>query len=165
VGIGQSPLYGVGCGCLSCIDAATGKKIWDSKLINRTLATPAIADGLLYIPDVACNLHCFDSMTGERYWVHSLERKAWCASAFVADGKVYAGTEANTIWVLRAGKEKEILSRTRLKSMPITLTADEGVLYIPTQRSLIAVPGGPMAKRITSDTVFNQSSSSTNVIR
>ncbi|MDD4869298.1 MAG: PQQ-binding-like beta-propeller repeat protein [Kiritimatiellae bacterium] len=163
--IGQSPLHGNGRGCLSCVDAATGTKVWSSQLVDRSLANPAIADGLLYIPDTSGNLHCFDTVTGERYWVHSLERKAWCASAFVADDKVYAGTEANTVWVLKAGKEKEVLSRMRLKSMPITLTAGEGVLYVPTQRSLIAVPGGPMAKRITSNTISEQSSSPTNTIR
>jgi outer membrane protein assembly factor BamB len=55
--IGQSPLHGNGQGCLSCVDAATGVKVWASELIERTLATPAIADGLLYLPDCTGNLH------------------------------------------------------------------------------------------------------------
>ena len=139
VTIGQSYLHGTGQGCLSCVDAATGAKVWTSTLVNRTLATVAIADGLLYVPDNTGNLHCFDAVTGERYWIHSLEAKTWCASAFVADGKVYAGTEANVLWVLQAGKEKRVLSKSRLKSMPITPTAVDGVLYLPTQSSLIAI--------------------------
>jgi hypothetical protein len=141
VAIGQSPVYGVGRGCLSCVDAATGAIVWSSKQVERSLATPAIASGLLYIPDLAGNLHCFDARTGQRYWVHSLEGKAWCASAFVADGKVYAGTENNLLWVLKAGKEKRVLSRTRLNSAPITPAAVDGVLYIPTQQTLTAIPG------------------------
>ena len=144
VAIGQSPIYGVGRGCLSCVDAATGKKVWSSELVERTLATAAIADGLLYLPDNTGNLHCFDAATGERYWVHPLGAKTWCASAFVADGKVYAGTEANFLWVLRAGKELQVLSRSRLKSMPITPTAADGVLYLPEQNRLLAVPGKPV---------------------
>ncbi|MCY3019604.1 MAG: PQQ-binding-like beta-propeller repeat protein, partial [Planctomycetota bacterium] len=143
VAIGQSPLHGNGRGCLSCVDAASGAKVWASELVERSLATPAIADGLLYIPDTTGNLHCFDAGTGERYWVHPLESRTWCASAFVADGKVYAGTEANVLWVLKAGKEKQVLSQTRLKSAPITPAAADGVLYLPTQRSLIAIPGKP----------------------
>ncbi|MCX7045538.1 MAG: PQQ-binding-like beta-propeller repeat protein [Candidatus Sumerlaeota bacterium] len=142
VAIGQSPIYGVGQGCLSCVDAATGKIVWSSKLVERTLATAAISDGLLYIPDLTGNLHCFDAATGQRYWVHSLEDKTWCSSAFVADGKVYVGTEkTNLLWVLKAGKEKQVLSKIRLKAGAVTVTAADGVLYIPTQRTLIAIPG------------------------
>jgi len=147
VAIGQSPVHGTGRGCLSCIDAATGAKVWASELIERTLATPAIADGLLYLPDTTGNVHCFDAGTGERYWVHPLGGKTWSASSFVGDGKMYVGTESGLLWVLKAGKELQVLSKTRLKTNPITLTADNGVLYIPTQRSLLAVPGKPAAPR------------------
>jgi outer membrane protein assembly factor BamB len=141
VAIGQSPNHGVGRGCLSCVDAATGKPVWTSELIDRTTATAAIADGLVYLPDYTGNLHCFDADTGQRYWVHPLEDKTWCASAFVADGKVYAGTDARVLWVLRAGKDLQVLSRNRLKSIPSTPTAADGVLYLPLQNRLLAVPG------------------------
>lgn len=141
VAIGQSPIHGAGQGQLSCVDAATGAKVWATSLVDRSLATPAIAGDLLYIPDYTGNLHCFDAKTGERCWVHSLGAKTWAAAAFVADDKVYIGTEANMLWVLKAGREKQVLSKNRLKSTPITLTASDGIIYIPTQKSLIAVPG------------------------
>ncbi len=141
VTIGQSSVHGVGQGCLSCVDAATGQRIWWSQLVDRTLATVSIADGLLFVPDYTGRLHCFDAATGERYWVHPLESKVWCASTLVADGKVYLGTDANVVWVLQAGKELKVLSKTRVKSVPITATAAHGVLYLPTQRSLLAIPG------------------------
>ena len=141
VAIGQSPIHGAGQGCLSCVEAATGAKVWSSTLVDRTLATVSITDGLLYIPDYSGNLHCFDATTGQRYWVHSLGAKTWCASSFVADGKIYVSTEANMLWVLKTGKELQVLSRTRLKSMPITPAAVDGVLYLPTQKSLVAIPG------------------------
>jgi outer membrane protein assembly factor BamB len=139
--IGQAPDHGIGRGCLSCVDAATGARVWASELVERTMATPAVADGLLYIPDNTGNLHCFDAATGEREWVYPLGAQGWYASAFVADGKVYASTETGTLWVLKAGRQLRVLSKTRLKSNPITLTAADGVLYIPTQHSLLAVPG------------------------
>jgi len=142
VAIGQSPLHGNGRGCLSCVDAATGARVWASELIERTLATAAIAEGLLYLPDCTGNLHCFNAATGERYWVHPLGAKTWGASAFVADGKVYVGTEANIFWVLQAGNILRVLSRTRLQSVPITPVAAEGVLYLPTQNKLTAFPQG-----------------------
>jgi len=141
VAIGQSPIHGVGRGCLSCVDAATGRKVWDSQLVDRTTATVSIAGGLLFIPDYSGHLHCFDAASGERLWVHDLEAKSWCASALVADGKVYAGTEANVLWVLKAAREKQVLSRTPIKAAATTPTAADGVLYVPTQRSLMAIPG------------------------
>lgn len=141
VAIGQSPVHGNGQGCLSCVDAATGKEVWDSTLVDRTTATPAIADGLLYIVDTTGNAHCFDTTTGERCWVQPLGGRTWCASPFVADGKVYVSTESNKLWTLKAGRKLEVLSQTRLKSMAITPTAAEGVLYLPTQKSLAAIPG------------------------
>jgi outer membrane protein assembly factor BamB len=141
VTIGQSPVHGDGQGCLSCVDAATGKKVWDSTLVDRSLATPAIADGLLYVVDTPGNAHCFDAVKGERYWVHPLGGRAWFASPFVADGKVYVSNESGALWVLKAGRALEVLSRTKLPTGTITPVAADGVLYLPTQRSLLAIPG------------------------
>jgi hypothetical protein len=59
------------------------------------------------------------------------------------DGRALTGS----LGVLKAGKELQVLSKTRLKANPITLTAAEGVLYIPTQHSLLAIPGKPAAPR------------------
>jgi len=149
VAIGQSPLYGDGQGCLSCVDAATGMKVWDSTLVQRSLATPAIADGLLYIVDTPGNAHCFDAVNGERCWVHPLGYQTWCASPFVADGKVYVSTESGVLWTLKAARTLEVLSRTKLPTAPITPTAADGVLYLPTQRSLLAIPATLHAAKLS----------------
>lgn len=141
VTLGQSPLHGNGRGCLTCVDAATGAKIWASEKVERTLATVAVAGGYVYVPDCSGNLHCLSASAGQPQWVHALGAKAWCASAFVADGKVYASTEAGVLWVLKAGPEKEVLSRTRFQSYPSTPAAADGVLYLPVQRGLMAIPG------------------------
>jgi len=140
---GQSPLHGNGRGCLSCVDAATGTKVWASELVERSLATPSLSEGLLYLPDTSGQLHCFDAGTGQRYWVQALGGVCCYASSFVADGKVYASTETGTLWALKAGTQLQVLSKTRLKSNPITLTAADGVLCVPTQHSLLAIPGQP----------------------
>ena len=38
VAIGQSPLHGTGQGSLSCIDGATGRKVWESRRVDRSLS-------------------------------------------------------------------------------------------------------------------------------
>jgi outer membrane protein assembly factor BamB len=136
VAIGQSPIHGPGSGMLSCLDAADGNEIWSSKLVDRSLSTVAIADGLLYISDFSGNLHCFDADTGQRCWVQDLGSPVWCASPIVADGKVYVGTENRGFWILRAGRRKELLHTTTVDSMAITAVVANRVLYIPTQRNL-----------------------------
>ncbi len=139
VAIGQSPIHGPGQGMLSCIDGATGSKIWESREVGRTLSDVAIHDGLLYASDYSGRLNCFDADTGEHVWQQQLDAGVWCSSPVVADGKVYTSTERQTLWVLKAGREKQVLSRCRVRSMAITPVFEEGVLYLPTQRRLFAV--------------------------
>jgi outer membrane protein assembly factor BamB len=137
--IGQSPIHGPGKGMLSCFDAATGQKLWDSRLVGRSLSSVAIDNGLLYISDFSGRLNCFDADTGEHYWQHELGAGVWSASPVVVNGKVYISTERNELWVLKADRDKQILSRCRLKSMAITPTVKNGVLYFPTQKRLFAL--------------------------
>lgn len=139
VPIGQSPIHHPGQGMLTCLDAATGKKIWDSKKVDRTTAQPAIADGLLYISDYTGNLHCFDADNGKLYWTHDMQDGTWCASPYVTNGKVYISTESKVLWVLKAGKQKQVIKRSRLKSEAITPMAHKSVLYLPTQKRLFAI--------------------------
>ncbi len=82
--------------------------------------------------------HCVDINTGRTVWQHDVG-SIWCASATVADGRVFIGTERLAFWVLRAGREKEVLGRGRLRSVPITTVGDSGTLYLPTQRRLFAI--------------------------
>ena len=42
----------------------------------------------------------------------------------------------------KAGREKEVIAKGRLRSMPITMAVDGGVYFIPTQRRLFAVRAG-----------------------
>jgi len=144
VAIGQDPLHGRARGILNCIDAtqtgditATGK-VWSYQQIDRSLSTVAIADGLLYIGDVAGTLHCLDLETGAPYWVHPTGSESW-ASPFVADGKVYFGTEKG-LFTLAAGRQSYLVGQTRLGSACwCTPIAAHGVLYVAAARYLGAV--------------------------
>ena len=139
VAIGQSPVHGPGVGALSCVDGVTGEMVWQNRQVTRTLSEAAICDGLLYLPDYSGILHCIDAETGEIVWQHDMGGGVWCASATVADGRVYVGTERMAFWVLKAGREKEVLARSRTKSMAITTVIAENTLFLPTQRRIFAV--------------------------
>jgi len=144
VAVGQDPRHGRGMGALTCMDAATGRLVWRSKLVDRSLSTVSIADGLLYVADYSGNVHCFDAATGKRHWVHATGSPLW-SSTFVADGKVYLGTDDRHFWVFQAGKEKKVLAKTPLREpMENTPLVANGVLYLATQRYLYAL--GPKAR-------------------
>ncbi|MBL7044755.1 MAG: PQQ-like beta-propeller repeat protein [Pirellulaceae bacterium] len=139
VAIGQSPIHGPGQGMLSCIDGTTGQKVWESRKVSRTLSDVAIHDGLLYASDYSGRMNCFDADTGKHVWQQELDAGVWCCSPVVADGKVYVSTEGKMLWVLKAGRERQVLSRGRARSEAITPVYEDGVLYLPTQRRLFAV--------------------------
>jgi len=144
IAIGRDPEHGRGRGALWCIDGTqsgditnTGK-IWCYQGLDRSLSTVSIADGLLYIADVAGRLHCLDAQTGQLYWIHEAKAKTW-GSTLVADGKIYLPTEKH-LWVLSAGREKQVLHEISLGapvwSSPV---AAHGVLYIASKNYLWAV--------------------------
>jgi outer membrane protein assembly factor BamB len=144
VAIGQDPEHGRGKGAFTCIDprgsgdiTRTGK-VWTYGEIQRSLCTAAVADGLVYVADVAGDVHCLDAETGHRYWVHHTCQEAW-TSLLVADGKLYLGTKKN-FWVLAAGRQTRVLAKIRLGT-PVwsAPTAANGTLYVASQKYLWAI--------------------------
>jgi outer membrane protein assembly factor BamB len=139
VTIGQDPEHGDGVGALSCIDAASGKKIWQYTGIRRSISTVSIADDLLFVADYAGKVHCLDALSGKLHWVHDTQAHIW-GSTLVADGKVYIGAEDGLLWILAAGKQKKVINKIDFGA-PIysTPVVANGVLYIGTQTHLYAV--------------------------
>jgi outer membrane protein assembly factor BamB len=96
------PIGRVVCVDGSQVDPATKKPkvVWDTynrkykanrgrELANRFgLATAALADGLLYVPDDTGELYCFRAKDGELLWKYRYGTEAR-GSPLVADGKLY----------------------------------------------------------------------------
>lgn len=130
---------------LKCVDAtktgeitATGE-IWTYPLEEHSAATPAISNGLVYVTDCNNNLHCNDAENGKHLWKHKLEQDSW-SSALVADGKIYVGSRGSDFWILKEGREINVLDSVILDS-PIHATpvAANGVLYVATMSKLYAI--------------------------
>jgi outer membrane protein assembly factor BamB len=137
--IGQDPEHGDGVGMLSCLDPATGKPKWIYKDIGRSISTPSIKDGLLFIAEYDGDLHCLDAKTGKVHWVHETQSRIW-GSTLVADGKVFLPTEDGDVHILAAAKDKKVLGNVNfgapVYSSPIVAN---GVLYVATMTHLYAI--------------------------
>jgi len=146
VAAGQDPHHGPGKGCFTCMDATktgdstkTGGVVWRYRGIGRSVSTPSVADGLIYIPDLGGTLYCLDAATGKLVWSQAIGGRVW-GSTLVADGKVYVGTSAGTLWIMKAGRQKQVYARIPMRA-PIFTTpvACNGVLYVATHRYLYAI--------------------------
>lgn len=149
IATGRDPMHGLGRGVLQCIDASgrgditeTGG-VWRYEAIGRTMATVAIADGLVYVTDLAGDLHCLDALTGEVHWRHTTGEETW-AQPLVADGKVYMNTR-RSFSILRAGRKREVLFQQRAGSETGAIAANE-TLYLFTKRRLYALRQGATAQ-------------------
>ncbi len=145
---GQDPENGEGDGRLFCIDGrkrgdiTVSGKVWEYNKIRRSISTPAIHEGLIYIPDFSGFLHCLDAKTGQPYWVHDTFAAVWGSPA-VVDGKVYLGDEDGDIVVLQAGKTEKVLAEINMgQSVYSTPAPANGTLYIASRDKLFAVSEG-----------------------
>ena len=142
--IGQDPLHGRGKGCVTCIDAtkegdvSSSGVLWTYKDLDRSLSTPAIANGLLFVADMTGKLQCLDADSGQCHWTHDANSDCW-SSPLVADGKVYLGTRRG-LNILAATKEKKVYKEIKLGSqIRATPAVADGVLYVASQNYLWAV--------------------------
>ena len=133
---------------LRCLDATqTGDitesgQLWSYPVERHCSATPAIANGLVFVTDSGGNVHCVDAETGRGYWTHKLRGEIW-GSTLVADGKVYVGSRGRAFSILAADKEKRELAAIALDApMSTTPVAANGVVYFATQERLYAVAQG-----------------------
>jgi len=142
---GQDPEHGEGVGHFYAIDATkrgditTSGLIWHYDKIRRSISTPAVVDGLVYIADFSGYLRCLDAKTGQEYWTHDMLAAIW-GSPFVVDGRVYLGDEDGDVVVMALGKEKKQLAEMNMGSAVYgTVVPANGVLFLNNRSQLFAL--------------------------
>jgi alcohol dehydrogenase (cytochrome c) len=133
------------------IEAATGAVLWRYRrplaptVINRHPTTRGV--GLLgdkvFLAASDAVLMALDARTGRTVWSTTVaDNRAghyMSLAPLVADGKVHISTENATLWVLAAGRQKQVLGDVELNGSALsTPVAANGVLYVMTARSLYA---------------------------
>ena len=106
VTIGQDPRFGRGRGSLSCIaagktgDVTTGAKVWTYDRIERSLSTPSVADGKVYLGTT--NRDLWVLATGkEKKVLHTIRLDSGITStACAANGVLYVASQ-RYLWAVQ----------------------------------------------------------------
>jgi len=97
-------------GRLVCLDAHTGREIWQVDGLAGQYTTPALHEGVLFVADNAANLHGVDATSGEVLWTFNYGNEGK-GSPVYADGKIYIGDVPGGWRILKASRQGcELLS-------------------------------------------------------
>ena len=114
--------------------------VWSVMKGGSYMSTPVVYRGQIYLGTYSI-LRSFNSQTGEAIFDERLPRGAAIVASLVAgDGKIYCASENGSVYVLKAGKEFELLATNAMGEPCLASPAiSEGVLYFRTTKSLIAI--------------------------
>ncbi|MGL6226594.1 MAG: PQQ-binding-like beta-propeller repeat protein [Thermoguttaceae bacterium] len=114
-------------------------KVWTLDMDGGLLSAPTVVDGLAYFADRKGKFYSVDATTGEVYGTVRLKGDFW-AAPLVADGKAYIGAERKTLYVIKTGKEPEIIAEVALPEPTYaSMVAANSTLFVPTSGFLFAV--------------------------
>lgn len=99
-------------GALACINGVGSGDITETGLIWRHdgceagFASPAVANGRVYVVDNSANLFCFDAKDGKQHWQHNLGRVGKASPVVTADGVIYVGEQNGVFHILKDEGDK-----------------------------------------------------------
>ncbi len=115
---------------------------WSRQQRGPYMPTPLIYRGFLYILANQGILDCYNLKTGEDVYRQRLLHQGggFSASPVAADGKIYLSGEDGDIFVVKAGREFELLSTNRMGELLMATPAlAGGMMFVRTQHHLFAI--------------------------
>jgi outer membrane protein assembly factor BamB len=160
---GRDPEQGSGPGALWCLDATPSKTTdaaartrWRfpprtsgvvggggatgrAGTFSRSIATVAVASGIVYAADIDGFVVALDAGSGSELWRHDMLAPVW-ASPLVVGGRVYVSDTDGEVAVLAAGDRRQVLAEVAMDAPVYRAPAvDGGVLYLMTADRLYAL--------------------------
>ncbi|MCC7315233.1 MAG: PQQ-binding-like beta-propeller repeat protein [Planctomycetes bacterium] len=99
-------------GAIVCLDGSlTGDitdkgEIWRINGITAGYASPALANGRLYVVDNSAEMHCFDAKTGKKFWEYRVGRAMKGSPVVTTDGVIYIGEVNGIFKILKDAGDK-----------------------------------------------------------
>jgi outer membrane protein assembly factor BamB len=115
---------------------------WSAPRDGAYLITPLVYGDYLYSCKNNGVLYCFEARTGKRLYQERLGSgtTGFTASPVAGDGKLYLSSEDGDIYVVKSGRQFEILSKNSMGDICMASPAiSEGVIYFRTKTQVVAV--------------------------
>jgi outer membrane protein assembly factor BamB len=143
----MSPIYAIRASASGDISLAKGESsnphiAWSQPREGAYMPTPVVFGEHLYLLRDNGVLAVYQRETGERLYRRRLGPggSGFSASPVAADGKIYLTSEDGDVYVVRAGKEFDLLSRNDMGEVCMATPAiSEGTLFFRTRSHLIAI--------------------------
>lgn len=145
----NAPLMAVRNTAEGTIPYPEGDSIKDDKLAwfydreGAYMTSVLVYDSLLYRLRWNGNLSCYDARTGEKYYSETVNPSSFIASPVIAGNKMYLVEEKGMVYVLKPGREYELLNKTSLGEVSlVTPGLVQDLIVFRTAGRLIAVGNG-----------------------
>jgi outer membrane protein assembly factor BamB len=113
---------------------------WKNSSGTPDVSTPLIHDGLVYMLRKNGVLHCHELATGKEIYKERTFNYRHRSSPVYADGKVYCIAYDGTVSVVRAGRQFEMITQTKMKeNTTASLAVSNGTIYMRTYKALYAI--------------------------
>lgn len=91
-------------------DITSSGVVWRRDGLDVGYASPALANGRLYVVDNAANMYCLDAKTGKTHWEHKLGVEMRGSPTVTQDGVIYVGEVRGRFHILKdAGDKCDVL--------------------------------------------------------
>jgi len=113
----------------------------DKECMHLTLSSVAVHRGLVVATDRQGVIHCLDSKTGQRHWMH-FSNDSFRGNPLIIDETIYVVDNSGEVSILQLSKNKKIIGKlvTGLAMYASPVFAN-GTLYLLTDSHLYAIGG------------------------
>lgn len=112
---------------------------WTNSKATAFLPSPVVLDDLVYLPGDRNFLTCLDGKTGKQIYKERL-RGTFYASPVAGDGKLYVANKEGTVFVLKAGRDFEVLYENDMaESIVASPAISGGAIFLRGEKHLFCI--------------------------
>jgi len=122
---------------------------WEYEDDISEVSSPLATNDFVFMASSYGSVSCFNSKTGERYWVHEFDHGFYSSPILVGDN-VYLVDMKGTMFIFKAGKQFQLTGTNELGEKAVTIPAfSPGRIYIRGDKHLFCIAeenppaGGP----------------------
>ena len=126
-------------------ELAASSLAWSQPNGSPYTGTPLVYEGIVYICTDSGILSAYDAKTGERLYRSRVSPSAggFSASPVAANGRIYLASEDGDVFVVKAGRQFELLSSNPMGEICMATPAISGnMLILRTQGHLVGIAAG-----------------------